>query len=454
MVALISTMSSVRTLAERVERLSILLGRLELVAAEEQSTGGSQGGGSDASMIKPCSSYRELINAWRKALRWTDGLDHALAVMLAAVASTKIVGDQLWIRIMSPPSTAKTTIAEGLATNKRYVRAVDTLTSLISGYQTDADGSNNLSFVGEIRDKTLVIKDGDPLLSNPQLPKILSQLRAFYDRNLRTRYGNLMSKDHEGVNCTVLMCGTSALHQLDSSELGERFLSCVIMEGIDDELEDEVLTRVAYRADRNLALEADGKPETQYEPELVEAMALTGGYVGWLRENAIDRMSRIVNPDEAIRYCRRLGKFVAHMRARPSTRQDELAEREFAARLVSQLVRLSKCLALVLNRAEVDSAVMARVRRVAMDTSRGVTLAIANLLYARPEGLGTGDLAFQTNCPDDRMRHLLRFLKGIRVVEVYVPVVKGGKQRACYRLTSPMRRLYRDVMELASELSN
>jgi len=53
-----------------------------------------------------------------------------------------------------------------------------------------------------------------------------------------------------------------------------------------------------------------------------------------------------------------LGKFVSYMRARPSDRQDELAEREFAARLVSQFARLAAFLCVVMNRTSVDDEVM------------------------------------------------------------------------------------------------
>src|SRR3990167_8086018 len=52
----------------------------------------------------PCAAWDELIDSWRKALRWTEGLDRAFSVMLAAVTSTKAVGDQLWIKVVSPPS--------------------------------------------------------------------------------------------------------------------------------------------------------------------------------------------------------------------------------------------------------------------------------------------------------------------------------------------------------------
>jgi hypothetical protein len=217
------------------------------------------------------------------------------------------------------------------------------------------------------------------------------------------------------------------------------------MEGIDDAMEDEILWRVANRADRNLAIESNGEASSHYEPELAEAMQLTGGYVGWLRENASAYLATIENPNWVKRRCTRLGMFVAYMRARPSVRQDETAEREFAARLVSQLIRLGKCLALVLNKAAVDADVMLRVKRVALDTARGKTLAIASYLYDSGDtGLPPGSIAMRVSLTEDKARTLLRFLRQIGVVEFYSD--DTTKNRPYWRLTPRLHRLFAEVM--------
>ena len=155
---------------------------------------------------------------------------------------------------------------------------------------------------------------------------------------------------------------------------------------------------------------------------MLQAMQLTGGYVGWLRDNGIDLYSTIVNPEWALRLCTRLGKFVAYMRARPSYRQEETAEREFSTRLVSQLVRLAKSLALVLNRPTVDDEVMRRVRRVALDTARGQTYNITKYLYEQDkDGALTNSISSHVSKSDERTRSMLRFMKLIGIVELFTP---------------------------------
>ena len=395
-----------------------------------------------------CRSWFLLVTAWRKALKWTPGLDRALSVMLASITSTKSVGDQLWVRIISPPASGKSTLCEALSVNRKYVVAKSTIRGFHSGFKTDRDGEEDNSLLSQLYGKTLITKDGDTLLQAPNKSQILAEARDVYDGTSRTHYRNKMSKDYQGARLTWILCGTNSLRQLDSSELGERFLDCVIMESIDEDLEDEILWRVANRTESNMSLESDGKAETQYDPELAQAMQLTGGYVGWLRENAKGQLSQVTASEAALRECIALGKFVAFMRARPSERQGETAEREFASRLTSQMIRLAKCLAVVLNREAVDDEVLDRVRQVALDTARGRVLSLVRVLHKNGiKGLQARALAICTGEGEDSERGLLKFLRKIGVVESFAPQKRiGVSSSPRWRLTPRLVRLYNRII--------
>jgi len=96
-----------RPLADRLTALEGLLAKLVpipkkwLREAEEQAKRKSPLAGGHMECI-PCTEYRHLITAWRHALKWGDGLDRTLSVMLASVTSTKTIGDQLWVKIIGP----------------------------------------------------------------------------------------------------------------------------------------------------------------------------------------------------------------------------------------------------------------------------------------------------------------------------------------------------------------
>lgn len=390
-----------------------------------------------------CQEWRLLVRQWRKALRWTDGLDYALGCMLATIVSTKTVGDQLWMKVMGPAGCGKSTLCEAVSTSRQFVLAKSTIRGFHSGF---GDGQEDNSLIAQLYDKTLVTKDGDTLLQSPNLGQILSEARDLYDCTSRTHYRNRTSRDYAGVRMTWLLCGTSSLRSIDSSELGERFLDCLIMEGIDDDLEDEVLLRVAYRAERNLSFEANGKMETQQDPAMAQAMQLTGGYVNYLRRNATELLGKVTMPEASMLHCICLGKLVAYMRARPSKVQEETSEREFGARLVSQHVRLAKCLAVVLNRRAVDRQVMARVQRVALDTARGDTLEIVKQLYEAPDGMETKAVSLFTSMTQEKTRSLLRFLRKIGVVTL-VERRQGRMTSRRWTLTPRLRALWKKVLE-------
>lgn len=436
------------TATGRVKQLQAILAKVEPVpeawAGERRSTDKGRVGEMDC---LPCSDWGTMVMAWRKALKWTEGLDRALSVMLASVVSTKAVGDQLWLKIIGPAACGKSTLCEALSVNRKYVLAKSTIRGFHSGFKSDAEGKEDNSLVAQLYGKTLVTKDGDTLLQSPNLGQILSEARDLYDSTSRTHYRNKMQRDYQGVRMTWILCGTSSLRSIDSSELGERFLDCVIMDGIDDDLEDAILLRKANQAYRCMSFEADGKLETQHDPDLVAAMQLTGGYVGFLRENAKNLISKVGMPTAAMNKCMHLAKFVAYMRARPSTRQDESAEREFATRLVSQLIRLATSLAAVLNRKTVDEEVLRRVTRVALDTARGRTLDIARHLYTvKAEGMELRPLAVYTKQTEDSERRLLKFLSRIGAVEVFNKDNRGLASRPRWRLTKRIISLYEEVV--------
>lgn len=336
----------------------------------------------------------------------------------------------------------KSTLAEALAVNRHYVLALSTLRGLHSGYD---DGSGeNYSPLAKMKDKCVIVKDGDTMMKSPNLEQLLSELRDVYDRVSRSSYRNKMSKNWDGLNISKILCGTGSLRALDTSELGERYLTCVIAKNIDPELERTILRRKLHQAARGMALESDGTPESQHTPELLEAYQLTGGYVAWLRQNARELLSTVSVPEAAYQRLEHLALFVAHLRARPSVKQAELVEREMAPRLGSQLIRLAMCAAVVMNRPSVDEDVMAIVSEVARDTAEGRTAEIVRALRREgDEGASSGFVAAMTGHPEDAEKRLLRFLRQIGVAEPFKP---EGKTTTRWRLTPTMVELWDEVV--------
>ena len=425
-----SLISSGSTLEKRLEGFVALENRLRSVPASwlGETSGSKKKAGKSREELEliPCSDWKTLTDAWKNALTWIDGLEVALSTMLASVTSTMAVGDQLWIQVISPPSTGKSVLCEAISSNKKYVLAKSTIRGFHSGFG-NGDGEDN-SLLKACTGKTLVTKDGDTLLQSPNLGQILAEARDVYDTVSRTHYRNKQSKNYEGVRMTWILCGTSSLLSLDTSELGERFLKCIIMDGIDDDLEDEILLGSARSAARNVSLEAGKDANTKDDPTMLTAVALTGGYVDYLRKNASDLLSAVEISHDALWLCTRFGKFVAYMRARPSVLQEEHSEREFASRLVKQITRLAFTTAVVLNKTEVDGEVLRRVKKITLDTSRGIVLTIMTYLYyLDEEGCQVSTMSLALHKTDQEIRTLLKFLRHIGAVEIFQP--EGGGTR-------------------------
>ena len=441
--------STLGPLARRLVRCERLLGMLHRVPDKWRSgvknkRSASTGGDSPEELI-PCTEYSALTKVWRKAMKWTPGLDRALGAMLCSVVTTNLIGEQLWFEVIGPASSGKTTLMEAVSTCKEYVLSKDTIRGFYSGWRS-TDGTDG-SLVDKARGKTLAMKEGDAFVKAPNVQQILSEGRGIYDRVGRNDYRNNIANEYEGLRMTWIICGTSAIREeIDTSELGARFLAVVVMEGIDDDFEDDVLWRAVNSEARGMIVESNGDMRGQHPEDLANAMFMTGGYVQYLRENAIELINRVKLTDADLRLCGRLGKFISYMRARP-TKKDEHQEREFGARLAKQITRLMVATAAVTNQRTATPDVIDRVRHIAMDTAQGATLSIVRLLHDSQEGMEAKGISLHTGLQDDRTRKMLRFLKSIGVVEMNQTPSKTGVKTMVKRwvLTERLRRLYNEV---------
>lgn len=403
--------------------------------------GGKTGGKTGQVQIQPlaCTSWNTLRQAWMKALKWTPGLEGALVCMLSSIASTGLPGDQLWFQIISPPSGGKSTLCEGVAVAKSRVKSVSTLKGFHSGYQTDKDGTEDNSLVSRLNGMTLVLKDGDTLLQQPNLGQILAEARDVYDRVARTSYRNKVNREYEGLSLTFLLCGTGSLRGLDSSELGQRFLTWVIMEKISEELEKEVNTRKLDALRKMWYSGTEGSRDGD-GPETLLAKRLTGGYVEHLRATSGEARASLLEPsDQFLETISTLARYVAIGRARPSKTQQEDVNRELSTRVATQLFVLAGSAAMVLNLPGPDCPrVRELLRQVALHTARGRTARIMDVLAeAGKEGHEAKAVAVLAGEKSHECKDLLIFLRRIEAVEAYQPTV-NGKQRGAirYRLTA------------------
>lgn len=435
------------TIGKRVVRLGELFGKLSPVS-DEWIAGKQKGKKGLGATPIACATWKEVKAAWEDAMFWNPGLDAALPAMIATAAMVPLPEDLVWLKVMSPPSTGKTELAEALALNEEAVTIVSTFTGLHSGVRSD-DGSD-YSLISMIGGKCLIVKEGDTLLRLPDRERVWSELRDAYDRNTRTHFKNGVSNQYLEHPFGHILCGTESLHDMDDSELGQRYLNVNIMRRIDPKMESAINRHKLGKLFATLSSNPVVNGQGSSTPEKLKAKQLTAGYLEHLRSNIESIIMEVASnsPPEVILQCDKYASFISYFRARPSSQQSEEATKELSVRLATQLGKMAVGIGGVLGERGVTSEVMSRVRKITLDTAHGVTLDIAKLLYeAGDEGLPTSVVASSMLRGETEMRELLRYLKKIEVTDHFKLNGKIGiGTQSRWRLTKVVRSLYKYVM--------
>lgn len=167
-------------------------------------------------------TFEKFVDVIKEVYHTTDAMVYGLLMVLSSIYSIKVEGEQIWVRMIGPPSSGKTSIAKAVSGSEQVVLK-STFTGLFSGFRDSGDNSD-CSLVPIISNKTLIVKDADALLKQGNVEQIFSELRDFYDKESSVFYKNKVSLDYKNVRSTMVLCGTQVLRRSDSSFLGERFL--------------------------------------------------------------------------------------------------------------------------------------------------------------------------------------------------------------------------------------
>jgi len=393
----------------------------------------------------PCDSYERLRAAWQRALKWTYGLDCALTAMLASVVSVSIPGPPIWLRIVGPPGCGKSTLCEALSTNKRHVIAQSAFTGFHSGFRgSDGNGNDDdSSIVPRIDGKVLIVKDADPIIQSPRRAVIFAEARDLYDGFSRVFYRNRVVREYKGIRFSWILCGTKKIRDLDSAELGERFLDCIIVDESTLSERLDVIMSAINRVSGDLASTNGRVLSDGRNRDIVYAQQLTGGYIEYLKKNA-DEMRRRIGElsDEAKQLMCAIGLFVSLLRLGSKRPRGEYTglEMETGTRPGEQHAALAVALAIVLGKDKIDDEVLRRVVKIALDTGRGYALSVIEALDRHPHGLTLRTLSFDIGLNSSDTYRLLTILR------------RNGAVTRCgdkWVLTKALRSVYSKIKRYA-----
>lgn len=409
----------------------------------------------------PCNTWAACEAKWIKAMEWRRDLSDMLAVVLAACASTKQGGNQLFVDFVGSPGVAKTTILRGALVSRHCVH-VENITKIMSGYKKPGEEDTDCSFLARANNKTWITCEFDTVLSSPQYAELMGKMRRIFDGETSATYGNSdEDRLYKALRTPWLRAGTWMMMYQDQSQMGDRFLRLILNDP--DEKDKRNIVRSAIRSERSAIMEtSNGTTGSILDPRTREAYSLTGGYIDWLRANVEEKLPLITMSEEAEDRCIDLADLSADLRARPTTSggkrrgvnaEDNYASKELPTRLARQNVRLAYCLAVIQNKTTVDSEVLRIVSKVALDTAHGHSQNIAKWLcspnpkspgrtYQESGGFMEGILSQWTGMQNERLLAYLTFLKQIGVLQC----VRIQNRPTSWVLTDRVYELYLRLM--------
>lgn len=440
---------------QRQERIQEFLGSIEPFPEDERTVSLSSAPnlaerplGSMGVANPPCEEWRVVVAAWKKALRWRRSLDDCLSVLLSVCLSTDQVGDQLFLQLIAEAGSGKTQLCQGLLASG-YCYPLEKMRGFLSGWKTseknEDGGEKDYSLLARVNHRTLVTAEGDLLLSNPHFAEIMSEQRRIFDGSTTSSYKNRAEdRAYKGLRTPWIIAGTPALLNRADAHLGDRFLR-VYIDKPDVNERMEILWRAAHAAERDTLHLSNGKVEETISPRLRDAWRATGGYIDYLRENTERLLAGVEIDEEMLGQAIHLARFTASMRSRPDPNPNsEMVCSEEPTRLTAQFVRLAKNLAAVLQKSEVDAEVMRRVRKVALDTAKGLTLQLCEALHdAGGKGIEGRMLAKRFGLDwKKRVEPILVFLHKIGVASTFQREIGGLRTEWVWSMNAAFAELY------------
>jgi len=345
-----------------------------------------------------CRSFEELLGYYNSQLLMTDAIRDTLATMLALVLSVAANGTQLGLRVIGPPGSAKSTLAEAIGKCKALVYATSKFTGLISGFTNIKRASQIAS---RMNNKNCLIKDADMMTQMPNWKQVESEIRdALGDGVIRAEYRTGVSECIY-TNFSVTMCGTARLKQVDDSQLGSRFVDIYILDK--ESNVDQIVLSALKSQFRKVQQSLSGEEEKDTNKGCISVIGPpTAGFLLFKKE----QMERKVEFEDIsnlrLLQIKSMAEIIVRTRARVArVSREELSYRpdqELATRVSEQLCRIGMMLTLIYqdaNKITLNRKVIQVLQRITRDTCSGFQFEVIELLYFLPEGMTAEQLGWK-----------------------------------------------------------
>jgi 5S rRNA maturation endonuclease (ribonuclease M5)/energy-coupling factor transporter ATP-binding protein EcfA2 len=382
-----------------------------------------------------CDSYDKALDHFENAFHTTSDMRAALASVMASIYSINIPGEQVWLKIIGPPGCGKSSIAKAVSGSEHVVMQ-STFTGLFSGYIDGTDDDHGM--IPIITNKTLIVKDADPLLQQGNAPQIMSELRDFYDKSSSVRYRTGKSYEYHDVKSTVIICGTQVLRRADQSFLGERFLALEMDVSAADQ---EAISQKILLRGIEMAMGVIKDPEIQIQSAMK-------GWLNHLRERKLDTTIPKEFQQNVVRLCSLTALMRTQVDRDNKGKVASPAVPEMPGRLIGQVLALSFSLGAVFGKNVADHKEFSIVQKVLRDTinPRSHRFKICDVLAENPN-MDAFDLEDSTHIPRTTLNEELADLTELGLLHISAkPGDKPGRRRHIFRLDDRVANPMRDLL--------
>ncbi len=362
---------------------------------------------------EPLKEFKEKIGKW---LHIDDG--EVLDIVLASMISEKVGGDPLWLFLIAPPGGSKTELLRSF-NDPEYFHHLSDMTSktLITGLMVSDEGNKEKKsrkiedLLPQLNGKTLIFKDFTTILEKgrDERRELISQFRECYDGYYAKKVGTV-DKTISYSSRFGLIAGVTPVidsHWKIMQQLGERFL------------------KVRWKENPDLVTKRSRKNESHERIMREDLIENSNSFIANLDQDKKPKF----NDEEFGDFISDIAKFIAHARTPISFNGgandfyfENIPTPEIPTRLVKQLKKMSKCLALVRGKPEVDSKEIESLLRIAKDSIPQDRLAVLEIIDKFQKGTITGcprkRIYSELKIPQTSIRRILDQLDALEMIIV------------------------------------
>lgn len=362
----------------------------------------------------PKPPIHEIIQAFKDCrLEFNKNMEDAVRVAMATAISQRLnhKTTPVWMYLVGPPGTGKTTILDSMAESPEVIyQSSFHAAALVSGANVNG---NDPSILAKVDNKCLVLKDFTEVIKQPkpQRDTIFSIMRGAFDGEANRIYGNGVQRR---IKCyfSFLAGVTKEIYNNSDASCGERALKFNVI-SLDTD----------YAKQAVLALDSVTSPPPKEAKEHLRELVnnlLSADYT--LTDEKIKELVPVWFTKKLIA----LGQFVGHIRT-PVMRHTfgqlsgELIYRpqaESANRPAIQLQKLAICLALIEDKPVIDREIYEIVKKVAIDTVEGFIFEIVHIfMREKVEYIERKDFSRMMRLGDSSTSRYLNDLMILNVLE-------------------------------------